>query len=1013
MRRTFLIGLAAICGTGSSLTLFSAPVPPYETKPWSASSTTLPPIVVDAVTQLFKDGLPDPRGCDYREIEIGESPTWKFKTHGWVLPGTGKQKYAIGWNGVVYPVTWVGAPVDLAKEIDAIPKAARQFYGNDDGWAAGDRTSMDVAFGPCLKVAFLLRLGLIGQAEQIWTDGYAGEDEMKAKDPYAKMAGVWLDRWLNRAMQAFLNGDDSASLAICQQLSPVLDRVTDVARSRGLADSWTATINGSILWQFPWLETDAARRVHEAPYIPVLESELPAHGPERIAALIRDLEQSRAQQYSNPGDTEITDDPTVQELEKAGYPAVEPLLKCLVEDNRLTRARYTSGMFFEGPIIPVYEAAYKALFNILHVSIPLSEGGKQDYQLRQIDVRGMSSKARKALAAKLASIWKQTRDGGITESAYLTLRDDNATPEDWFRAIDNIVQPADGSYTDYLLIPSVSSYRLQQSASFQTRGESLRSKTDPSVSDLIIKRFEQLAQKEPTGGGYTSQLGKMLLALAGWDGKAQSAELRRLGGQYINLFPRGSSEPSRMNIELCERRLQLGDSTGLTDYLAYLQSFPPDDLKDWRNEPGKFEILWHYPDDAGVRQIVAKLFVDPKSALVPIPHSLVPTPLIGVPAFRQELLRTLDDKSPAGTVEVQSVTGDSVSYRVQDNFGHSSCNTGPNEPNPPKPGTITTLRMCDDYADGLAQITGFPAFKPYWPEAKRDEAIAACKALLTRYGDALKGRSGDPYTASLGDPTKAAFRFEKLDLPATADDVKAGRAIFSLHGPSKVWKMPSYPFGPAWQAEEALVDGKWTLYYGVIRDGRAEKVAAPDMDFPSVLPDEISVTKQLRARLVAPEEIDRSHFTFTFAKRCFIPAGKPVPIHVEVGNHNGEEQTVPAALTLPHGAGRGELPAGMTLALSYSPKLPPRIDRIGDPKFDFGSFESVPMRSAVTVAPTATAPPMKLQPMQVNTIFSGDLRDCFDLSRPGTYRLQAQFHVPNQPIVKTSTFTFFISPSKP
>jgi hypothetical protein len=409
--------------------------------------------------------------------------------------------------------------------------------------------------------------------------------------------------------------------------------------------------------------------------------------------------------------------------------------------------------------------------------------------------------------------------------------------------------------------------------------------------------------------------------------------------------------------------------------------------------------------------MVAKLFVDPKSSLVPIPHSLVATPLIGVPAFRLELLRGLDDKAPVGTVEVQSVSGDSVSYRVHDASGYSG-DFGSNDANPPKVGATSTFRMCDDYADGLAQIAGFPEFKPYWPEAKRDETIAACKALLARYGDALKDRATDPYAPGFFEPAKAAFRFEPLDHPATPDDVKAGRAIFSIEGPSKIWKMPSYPFGPAWQAEETLVDGKWTRYYGAIRNGHAEKIAARDMDFPSVLSGGASVTKQIRAELVDLQEFDRSQFNFTFAKRRFLPTGQPLPIHIEVGNHNGEAQPVPATLILPPDSGRAVLPAGITLALSYSPKLPPRIQRIGDPEFDFGTFESVPPCSEVTVTPTTSTPSGKLQPMEVQTVFSGDLRDYFDVSRPGTYRIHAQLHVPGQSVAQTRTLTFFISPAK-
>ena len=45
-------------------------------------------MVVSAITELFDDGLPDPRGYEYREIKIPEFGTQTLDTHGWVLPGT-------------------------------------------------------------------------------------------------------------------------------------------------------------------------------------------------------------------------------------------------------------------------------------------------------------------------------------------------------------------------------------------------------------------------------------------------------------------------------------------------------------------------------------------------------------------------------------------------------------------------------------------------------------------------------------------------------------------------------------------------------------------------------------------------------------------------------------------------------------------------------------------------------------------------------------------------------------
>ena len=71
-------------------------------------------MVVSAIKELFHDGLADPRGCEYREIEIGESGNWlTAQTHGWVLPGNGSPRFAVGLDGIVYPLRSVGIPVDL------------------------------------------------------------------------------------------------------------------------------------------------------------------------------------------------------------------------------------------------------------------------------------------------------------------------------------------------------------------------------------------------------------------------------------------------------------------------------------------------------------------------------------------------------------------------------------------------------------------------------------------------------------------------------------------------------------------------------------------------------------------------------------------------------------------------------------------------------------------------------------------------------------------------------------
>ena len=1014
MRGPFLAGAALAVMSGvqawAEADAANVPAPPGQTQPWTPSATTLPSAVVDAVTQLFKDGLPDPRGCEYREIEIAETKTWTFKTKGWLLPGAGAQKYAIAWNGVIYPVLSVGAPVDLAKEIAAIPADQHRFRGYGVGWPMSDQLSANVEIGALpIHVAFLLRLGEGKLAAEMWEAGYAGQGDLPAPDPYVDIAGVWLDRSFNRAVQDFLNHDDAAALAICRQLSPVVARARASAVARGISDPWPAKRYGTELWQLPVLEADLEQRTQERASTPVVESGASTSGPARIAALIHDLENSYAEQFMNPGETDITNDATVQELTREGPPAVEPLLKCLVEDNRLTRARFTQGMGRAGPIIPVYEAAYKALFRILNVSFPLFDSDSQDYR-QQKEPRAMSPEDRKALAAKLEKVWDKIKDHGPAESGYLTLQDDTASPKDWFRAIDNICQPANGNRTSYVLIPPQGGYSIETGA-FKAYGDSLHAKTNPSVSDLIIKRFEELVQRKPNGDFDLPQLGKMLLALADWDGKAHLADLGRLGLEYDARFVHETGvHSSDINSFLVEKRLQLGDATALADYVGYIQDLKSDELKKTYG-PGPhadFSILWHYPDDPGARQAAEKLFSGKDALLVPIPRALVPSPLIGLPAFRRELLRGLGDKSPAGTVTVRDGALD-YSFTATNSTMSTSPGFDPSETDKPKVGDVIPFRLCDDYAYALANIAGFPACKLYWPEAKRDSAVAACRALLAQYGDALRGRPSDPYDDGAGyspDSTLARFRLEPLDHPATPEDVKAGRALFSLTGTVRAWKMPSYPLGSAWQAEEVQVDGKWRRYFGVFQDGAAVKVAAADLEFPNLLYNAAVITPHLYAVLDAPEEIDHSRFTWEYAQRNFTAIGAPVPVNVDIANHNGEDQVVPPALVLPPGA-KGMLPAGLTLVVSYSAKVPPRIKRFTDPPFDFGTFQDLPLRAGVAVAAAPAAGPV-LGPEQKLTLLRGDLREYFDLTRPGTYHLHAKFHLPGDAPSETAEQTFFI-----
>src|SRR5437773_1043415 len=89
--------------TGPKFTGNELPEPPQQHSQWSAPPTQLPPNLVSSVEVLFRLGLADPRGCEYREYEAVVGSVWgagsKIKAHGWILPARSRQKlaFAVSW----------------------------------------------------------------------------------------------------------------------------------------------------------------------------------------------------------------------------------------------------------------------------------------------------------------------------------------------------------------------------------------------------------------------------------------------------------------------------------------------------------------------------------------------------------------------------------------------------------------------------------------------------------------------------------------------------------------------------------------------------------------------------------------------------------------------------------------------------------------------------------------------------------------------------------------------------
>ena len=122
--------------------------PPRQDEPWTTPPTGLPDSIVAVANVLFELGFADPRGCEYREVELpGEAEANRNlaaprpATHAWVMPqgAVDGPRYAVAWNGLVYPVKRLGAAADLDADIRALSIAPPALP------ASGDRGSASIS----------------------------------------------------------------------------------------------------------------------------------------------------------------------------------------------------------------------------------------------------------------------------------------------------------------------------------------------------------------------------------------------------------------------------------------------------------------------------------------------------------------------------------------------------------------------------------------------------------------------------------------------------------------------------------------------------------------------------------------------------------------------------------------------------------------------------------------------------------------------------------------------------
>jgi hypothetical protein len=457
---------------------------------------------------------------------------------------------------------------------------------------------------------------------------------------------------------------------------------------------------------------------------------------------------------------------------------------------------------------------------------------------------------RQKAAEMIRSFWLTHRGQSPQEQAYSVLADDHATEPAWMEAARHITQPTNESYSGGW----VETTPLKPGQTLGLRGELLRSKTAPSVTELLSKRALQIAtMRDPNNGAwnvqYLNDSTKLALMLSQWDWANSDPTLT---AQFQNCTSYQKSLPSHYDevsitelySQITKARISLGDKKAIPDYGQALRDMQSGDLKFF-SAAAVFEALWQNANDPEMVTTAESLFNSPTSFLYHVSDcresdELIKSPLLSVPEFGKAIVRELSDTTCIQTVTVKAKND--VEYKTQDGIPYSLGNAS-DVPS----GTVIAIRRCDIIAADLQDAEGTSEFSYYWPLERRNQAIQNDIDILQRYSQAYNYH---PELISVWNDTFGPLShmyFAPLATTATDEDVRSGRAIFTLGSgatkvaidrlplkahlvdkTSKLARPNNYTkYGWIWQEEK---DRMGNVYYGFVGPGVMAKESASDVE---------------------------------------------------------------------------------------------------------------------------------------------------------------------------------------
>lgn len=655
---------------------------------WTPPKSSLPADFVNAVKTVQAHGFGHPKPIRYvsAEVIIGSvwSPATKEKINGWLVEGN----QVLAWNGVTYELVKELGPANLRKDVEAesTPLPGIRMLPH-----LGE--SIRSASG----VAVLLIVGEVQLAEKLYTKLPTIERPVHAL-AYDFVFAKW-----DKVATAHMRGSSKevirearALLKLKEPLAQAMEKEAPGRLHQGTYFDYLAPLEKVI--------ADNERRLREkkGPVDLAAIAKLPE--AERIPKLIEALDQVDSTQDGQPGGVSLGTHPITAELVKIGAAAMPAIFDCMEKDTRLTRS-----------------LSFPRDFKTTRNYLPVSSAAVAAYQLISEDFDTIS-----ATPAELRARWAKNKGLSPAERQFAILQEEREGRE-WISAANYMVEPTNLTRTSDHSWSGVTPKPGDPQPTM--KGEPLRTRTNPSVTDLLVKRIKSLitAYREEGRGKFDLEYAlQMVTVLKKWD-RASSLEAAQIVSRTVMNEADGRSIDQWPHFATAIRlRAELGDETALSEYATWVIEHPLETY--YQGNAPAFEPLIRFNANPKIRA-AGKAFANNLRASLDKAkgtnqiEGILNTPLIEVPEVQRLVLEVLSDHAKVADLWIEKDT-------VWISHSHGKSGQGLDRTtakNVPKEGVKIDHRRCDALAMTLLRGNRVIEFEPYWPVAKRDAAIKSLR----------------------------------------------------------------------------------------------------------------------------------------------------------------------------------------------------------------------------------------------------------------------------------------------